>query len=386
MDASLFSDKKTGQILPINVSGQKDFAFIPAQLPPSWAFPTRLWPLLAKAKETLARLDGIGRTLPDPQLLLRPLQQNEAIASSKIEGTYATPQELMLFELTPKESRSEGNQANDWLEVANYNEALSTGQALLGKMPFCLRLAKELHGCLLRGVRGRTSNPGEFRQFQVAIGSDRRYVPPPASHLDESLSQLEAYMNAEDPAFDSLVRAYLVHYQFEAIHPFSDGNGRIGRVLLSLMISKWCGMIMPWLYMSAFFDRYKDEYVGNLFQVSATGGWEKWIEFCLTGTVRQGEDAIRRIEKLYALRMALPDRVKRPTSRTHRIILGLFSNPIVQVASMSRKYHVTYPTAQDDIDRLVESGVLAPLEGVRPKSFFAPEIFHVAYGRDEAAT
>lgn len=334
----------------------------------------------------MGRLDGIGRTLPNPELLLRPLQRREAIASSRIEGTYATPQELMLFELNPQEPKSDGDQSNAWLEVANYSAALAAGLEMLKTMPFCLRMTKDLHSHLLRGVRGHTTNSGEFRQYQVAIGSDRRYIPPPTSHLDNCLNQLEAYINATDADYDPLVRAYLVHYQFEAVHPFSDGNGRIGRVLLSLMVARCCDMVMPWLYMSAFFERYKDEYVKNLFQVSTDGAWDKWIEYCLTGTVRQGEDAIRRIEGLYALRMSLPDKVKRGTARTHKIILSLFSNPIVQVAQLSRKFHVTYPTAQDDIDRLVEAGVLAPLEKIRPKSYFAPDIFHVAYGRDEGET
>src|ERR1019366_2513401 len=197
----------------------------------------------------------IGKTLPDAELLLSPLKRREAIASSRIEGTYATAKDLMLFEISPQESKSPHSQVNAWREVFNYSKAIGQGNDLLMQLPFCGRLIKGLHDTLLDGVRGQQSNRGEWREHQVAIGSDRRYVPPPKPEMEKCLNDLERYINSVDDRYDPLVRAFIVHYQFEAIHPFGDGNGRIGRVLLSLMVKQWCNLSRPWLYMSSFFER-----------------------------------------------------------------------------------------------------------------------------------
>jgi Fic family protein len=384
MKPDLFTEARTGQLFPIKVNSasENDFAFIPDPLPPNWVFPAELWPKLKDAHTALARLDGIGRTLPDAQLLLAPLRHREAIASSRLEGTYATAQELMLFELNPRESKSEADQVNSWREVSNYTAALLEGADKLSETPFCLRLIKELHQTLLGGVRGRHARPGEFRQHQVAIGSDRRFIPPSAQHIEKCLSDLEAYINSENSTYDPLVRAFLVHYQFEAIHPFYDGNGRIGRVVLSLMIAKWCSLTMPWLYLSAFFEQFKDEYIKNMFQVSTEGAWGNWIDFCLTATIRQAKDSIKRCEQLNSLKSEMLNRVKHPTPRTHTTIIKLFSNPFVRIGGLARSLSVTYPTAKDDIERLVEAKILEPVQNIRPMSYYSPEIFSIAYGQE----
>ncbi len=383
MDASRFTTGKTGQLFPIKVLQESELAFVPDPLPPKWEFPNNLWPKLAHAKETLGRLDGIGRTLANPHLLLSPLRRREAITSSRLEGTYATAQQLFLFELDPKEPKSKTDQVNAWKEVANYNLALLHGDSLLEKMPFCHRLVSELHATLLGGVRGHRSNPGEYRKHQVAIGSDRRFVPPPIPHLVDCLDRLEKYMNHDDAMYDPLVRAFLVHYQFEAIHPFGDGNGRIGRVLLSLMIAKWCKHEMPLLYMSAFFERYKDEYIDNLFRISTEGAWEKWIDFCLTGTIRQANDAISRCDRLISLKEALPKRLRAGSPRTHQIIQDLFDSPYVRVSDISKKFDVVYFTAKSDLIKLEEAGILQELKDIRPKTYFSPEILSIAYDSNE---
>lgn len=320
--------------------------------------------------------------MDDPQLLLSPLGRREAITSSALEGTYATPQELLLFELSPTKPRSESDRTNEWIEVANYRRALNEGGRLLEmeELPFCLRLFKSLHEQLLSGARSRYTTPGEFRKHQVAIGSDRRFIPPTADNLDDCLAGLEKYINNDSGSLDPLVKAYLVHYQFEAIHPFYDGNGRIGRVLLSLMVAKWCNFVCPWLYMSAYFERYKDEYVSKMFHISTDGAWNDWIEFCLRGTIVQAEDAIRRCDALRKLKTAMLQRIEKTnTIRTHRIMDDLFRNPVVRIAWLSRKLEVTYPTAKDDVERLVEAKILYPLEGIKPRAYFSPEIFSVAY-------
>lgn len=381
MDTNGFSEQKTGRLVSVDITGGTDTAFIPEKLPPaSWEFPTRLWPLLADAREALGTLDGIGRTLPDPQLLLHPLRTREAITSSRLEGTYATAQQVMLFELNPREPKSSGDEANAWREVSNYGKALAKGAELLQEMPFCLRLIRILHEELMSGVRGHHRDPGQFRKHQVAIGSDRRYIPPPpGSPMDECLAELETYINLTATDYDPLVRAYAVHYQVEAIHPFGDGNGRIGRVLLSLMIYSWCKHQLPWLYMSAYFEKHKDEYINNLFRISTEGAWEPWIEFCLRGTIAQAHDSIRRCDQLGRLRDRMLKQASQKSPRTEQIVRDLFSSPLVQVAALSRKLDVSYPTASADLKRLVEVGVLRVLEGVHPKTYFAPEIFSIAY-------
>lgn len=378
MDPAKFGSGKTGRLLKIHVPDD-DWAFIPDPLPPKWGFPARLWPLLVKARESLARLDGIGRTLPNPELLLRPLEKREALRSSSLEGTYASPKELLLFELAPQKPKSENDPANAWREVSNYSLALRQGMKLLASLPFCLRLIRELHAALLKGVRGKDRAPGDFRRCQVHIGSDRRFIPPPPHSLPECLDAFEKELNQEDANYDPLVRCCFLHYQFEAIHPFLDGNGRVGRVLLSLLVYKWCGLSMPWLYLSAFFEKYKDEYIDNLFRISTEGGWERWIEFCLRGTVAQAEDSIRRCDALRKLRDRFLQTAGQTSVRAHAIIEDLFTFPVVTVVGLSKRYSVTYPTAKADINGLLKKGVLQKIPRVRPKAYYAPDIFRIAY-------
>jgi len=228
-------------------------------------------------------------------------------------------------------------------------------------------------------VRGKDKAPGSFRECQVHIGSDKRFVPPPPSHLLECLDAFEKELNRQDPTCDPLVRACLLHYQFEAIHPFMDGNGRVGRVLLSLLVYKWCDLSMPWLYLSAFFEKYKDEYINNLFRVSTKGDWETWIEFCLRGTTTQAEDSIHRCDALRQLRERFIQEAGQVSVRAHAIIEDLFTSPVVRISTLSKEYSVTYPTAKADVDALVHKQILREIPNVRPKAFFAPEIFKIAY-------
>jgi len=213
-----FTDETTGRLVRIT-SPYEDWAFVPAPLPPDWDFPASLWPLVAEAKQLLGKLDGVGRTLPNPELLQRPLQQREALRSSSLEGTYASPQELLLFELQPRVPSSAKDKANDWLEVSNYASALREGYLYLQQGPLSLYLVRQLHAWLLKGVRGADKQPGSFRKRQVHLGSDRRFVPPPPERLDDCLQAFEHALMTPPNDFDPLVRSYLVHYQLEAIHP-----------------------------------------------------------------------------------------------------------------------------------------------------------------------
>jgi len=279
VDVRRFVRSAPGELVKI----ADDHAFVPAPLPPKWRFPARLWPPLGDAKQEIGKLEGIGRTLPNPAILLRPLEDREAIKSSRLEGTYVSARELLLFEMEPGEARTEQERRNEWKEVFNYRKALHLGTT--SNLPLSLRLIRDIHRTLLTGVRGRDRAPGRFRRIQVAIGSTRRFVPPPANQLKDCLHPFEKYLHHGETVYDPLVDCFLVHYQFETIHPFIDGNGRVGRLLLAIMLQQRCGLSKPWLYLSDYFERHRDEYVERLFNVSAKADWNGWIEFCLRGAV-----------------------------------------------------------------------------------------------------
>lgn len=385
MDRGAFTENATGQLVAITFP-RKDWSFIPAALPPNWSFPASLWPLLAEAREALGRLDGIGQTLPDPQLLLLPLQSREAISSSSIEGTYVTPKELLFFELHPSDPQSPEEDAAAWREVFNYGQALKMAAEKLDQYPFCNLVIREMHATLMDGSRGRDKGPGQFRRDHVQIGSSGRFVPPPVSEVARLMENLQEFMNQPDTGFDPLVSAFLVHYQFEAIHPFRDGNGRVGRALLAMMIYKTLGHSMPWLYMSAFYEEYRDEYVAKLFSVSSDGRWTEWVEFCLYGAVRQANDSIKRCQSLHQLQKEWHQRFDGLMPRAHPIINQLFRSPAVTIPSLCEHFRTTYKTAKSDIERLVEAGILYELPDHHPRLFYASAIMNIAYDRGEEAS
>lgn len=382
MDHRAFTDAALGDLVRIEVPWP-DHAFVPAPLPTRWDMPASLWPHLLAARESLARLDGIGRHMPNHALLLSPLQQREALRSSSMEGTYATPEELLLYQIEPKEPKAGDDPVNDWREVANYGLALSAGQKVLDDgYPLSLQLVRTLHGELLRGVRGDDKSPGEFRRGQVIVGAGGRYVPPPPHQLAGCLEAFELSMRETPYAVDALVWAFMVHYQFETIHPFNDGNGRVGRLLLSLQIYRSLNLSAPWLYMSAYFERHKDEYIDGLFRVSTHGDWVRWLSFCLRGVQQQADDAINRFDQLVALRNHYHTQTGQTgaSARLHPLIEGLFEAPMITVPQVAERLNISYPTAKADIDHLVQLGVLLPgRKDTRPKYFIAPEIMEVAY-------
>jgi Fic family protein len=377
MDIAKFTENKTGQLIPV-LTPEPDYAFIPDDLPAKWSPSNAQWEMIVDTEKHLWLLEGVARNLPNPELLLTPLKIRESLTSSRLEGTFATAQQLILFDLNPKEPTSPNDQKNSWLEVSNYNRALAHGYNKLEKYPFCLSVIKELHNTLLTGVRGAHARPGEFREHQVHIESTRRYIPPPAPKALECLYKLEAYINSEDD-LNKLVKCFIVHYQFEAIHPFGDGNGRVGRVLLALMIHRFGGLKMPWLYLSPYFERYKDEYINNMFKVSSEGDWSTWIEFCLRGAKEQAQEAVRVCEALKKLRDNMHEKETCGSGRLHATINELFVNPYITISDLARRNNVSYPTAKSDVDFLVKNGILSPLEHLPKKTYVAHEIFKIAY-------
>lgn len=380
MDISKFGDKRTGELVPVIGIEGATHAFLPYPLPVNWEWPQRLWPLLLEARTALAALDGVGKHLPNAQLLLRPLQNREALRSSSLEGTYATPEQQLLFQMDPQYPRSEADPVNAQREVFNYGKALRLRFDGHENLPLSLRLIRELHMVLLDGVRGADAQPGEFRRVQVQIGRPPRFVPPPPQHLEQALDNFEKYLH-QDKQFDPLVEAFLAHYQFETIHPFRDGNGRVGRLLLSLTIAEWCSLSNQWLYMSPYFEANKDEYIDRLFSNSSEGSWEGWIEFCLKGVVKQSKDAEKRCELLLKLQQSYKERINTvgASFRLSMLIDDIFISPIVKITTVAKTHNTTYPTAKADIEKLVAANILAPLDVSGQKTYFAPEIFEITY-------
>lgn len=380
MKPDLFGIEKTGKL--VSVSGVRDVthAFVPAALPPDWSWPERLWPLLVRAREKLAHLDGTGKHLPNPDLVLRPLQNREAQKSSSLEGTYTDPEEQMLFELDPSATPvSRDDPVNARREVFNYAQALRLRKDQ-GDFPLSLRVIKELHKVLMTGVRGADQDPGHFRRLQNQIGRPPRYVPPPANEIPSLLDNFEKYLH-EDDGVDPLVRAFVAHYQFEAIHPFMDGNGRVGRLFLAICIAEWCDLSNQWLYMSDFFDRNKDTYIDRLFAVSAKGDWTDWIEFCLRGVVEQAEDTLGRYDRLINLNRDFHDRVNASggSVRLSRLVDELFLRPVIRVTTARDLLGVTYPTARSDLRQLAKLRIIREVDTGGQITYVCVPIFRVIY-------
>lgn len=381
MNVDQFSESKTGRLVEIEGIPGATHSFIPDPLR-SWEIPKRLWPLVRDARTKIASLDGISKHIPNPHLLLNPLQYREAQLSSRLEGTIANPRQLLLFEMDPQFAEMEDANLKAVKEVSNYKRALNYHLAQ-DELPLSLRLMRRLHALLLDGVRGESKQPGQFREVPAQIGRPARYVPPPPNELPSLLDDLEKRIH-NPLTNDPLVDAFIIHYQFEAIHPFEDGNGRVGRLLLAIMIYEGCNLSDTWLYMSAYFEAHRDEYFDRLLRVSTDGDWEGWIEFCLKGVVEQAEDTVLRSEALLQLLQNYKDQVNKIAGSygSHRlvsIVENLFVIPVLDIPNTARKFDVTYPTASKDIEKLTEAGILTEIEDTHPRVYFSEEIVNLIY-------
>jgi len=324
----------------------------------------------------VGHLRGVGRILPNPHLLIQPFARREAVLSSRIEGTQASLGDLLLFELG-----APATEQHDVREVANYVAALEYGLQRIDQLPLSLRLIRELHSKLMRGVRGDSQAPGEFRGIQNWIGkpgtkiADVTYVPPPVPEMQAALDAFEKFLHA-DSHLPPLIRLALVHYQFEAIHPFLDGNGRVGRLLITLLFHTEKLLDQPLLYLSAFFEQYRDEYYDRLLDVSRRGAWGAWIEYFLRAIHDQAEDTVRRAGSLLELREQYRSRVTE--GRHSALMLGiidqLFRSPAVTITGLARQVGASYPAAKQNVEKLVAAGILEPLSATRNKAYMAREI------------
>ena len=354
-------------------------AFVPAPLPPPLAWDERLAVRLSAADRAIGRLAGEGRRLPNPHLLMRPFLRKEAVLSSRIEGTQATLGELLAAEAGAAVERSPA----DLREVGNYVTALEYGLERLDTLPLSLRLVREMHERLMRGVRGDVATPGEFRRSQNWIGppgctlNDATYVPPPPSELMACLDAWERFLH--DDALPPLVHAALAHSQFEAVHPFLDGNGRVGRLLITLLLVKQSIIPSPLFYLSAYFEATREEYYARLLGVTERGEWEEWLTYFLTGVVLQADDAVDRIQRINDLFSRWKQGLARGQSRLPELALDLFAeNPFWTVGSVAGRLEVAFTTAQRAIDRLEIAGIVAQVgEARRNRVYCASAVLDV---------
>ncbi|MGH7151669.1 MAG: Fic family protein [Planctomycetota bacterium] len=375
MQTSEFKSDRAGVLR--RASGGYRF-FLPNPLPPAIVLEPTLVERIAIAERSLGRLAGIGSTLPNPYLLIGPFVRREAVLSSRIEGTEASLSDLFLHEAAPSAAPS----GADVREVANYARALEQGLSPDRSLPVSLRLIRELHRTLMTGVRGGERTPGEFRTSQNWIGppgaslEDAAFVPPAVAEMKEALGPFEAYLRASG-GLPFLVRLALLHYQFEAIHPFLDGNGRIGRLLIPLLLCENGLLPTPLLYLSAFFERRRAEYYARLLAVSQRGEWEAWIAFFLEGLAEQSVDAVRRAARLRALGEDYAQRLQ--TARSSALLLklvdALFHHPALTVATAARRLEVTPAAASKSVSKLVQAGIVEEATGrARNRVFVAREI------------
>ncbi len=361
-------------------------AYVPAPLPPPLTWDGGLIAALSNADRTVGALAGEGRRLPNPHLLIRPFVRQEAVLSSRIEGTQATLGELLIAEAAAPYHAG----PDDVGEVANYVTALEYGLLRLEELPLSLRLVRELHDRLMRGVRGDIAAPGEFRRSQNWIGrpgctlNDASFVPPPPVELMPCLGAWERYLH--DDALPPLVHAALTHAQFEAIHPFLDGNGRVGRLLITLLLVERDVLPSPLLYLSAYFEATRDEYYARLLGVTERGEWEEWLTYFLRGVARQAQDALDRIRRIDDLLAGWKAGLPPGRSRVPHRALDLFAeNPFWTVAGLAGRLGVAFTTAQRAIDRLEAAGVVARAGEARRNRLYCAEALLRALEEDVSA-
>ena len=341
----------------IQMSGYS--AFLPPPLPPELVWTPRLIRALSDADRLIGKLAGEGGRLPNPHLLMRPFLQREAVLSSRIEGTQATLGELLAVEAGAAVERS----PDDLREVGNYIAALERGIALLPELPICIRLIRELHSTLMTGVRGHNAAPGEFRTIQNWIGQSgstlatATYIPPPPGEVAPSLAAWETFLHHSE--LPPLVTIALAHYQFEAIHPFLDGNGRIGRLLITLFLIEKKILPTPLLYLSAFFEASRAEYYASLRAVSERGAWQDWIEYFLLGVARMSEDALNRATRINDLLASWRTGMAGESTKAPlRIVEMLSANPFFTTNGVAASLKIAFTTAQRAIERLERAKIV----------------------------
>ncbi|HJD56162.1 MAG TPA: Fic family protein [Rickettsia endosymbiont of Pyrocoelia pectoralis] len=356
------------------------YSFIPHPLPPMLEWSNELAVSLSKANHVLGMLTRESVQLPNPHLLMRPFITREAVLSSKIEGTSTTLSEMLAKDVDIHVDRH----PDDLTEVQNYILALDYGLERIKEFPLSLRLIKEIHEKLMKSVRGSHATPGEFRKSQNWIGSPgctlntAKYVPPIPEELMNCLDSFEKFLY--DRMMPSLIHIALCHYQFEVIHPFLDGNGRIGRLLITILLIEHKLLPSPILYLSAFFEATRDEYYKQLCNVSSKGTWNEWLIYFLNGVIVQGLDVLSRAERINALIVKWQIKVgsNRANNIDQEIIKNLAVTPFCTINNISKKFDVAFTTAQRVVNKLEKLGIIVQTStGKRDKIYCATEILNI---------
>lgn len=376
MDASQFRNASAS--LRKGRLNEHDYTyFVPAPIPRKISYDDDLAYALSRADSSLGQLSGLGRNLPNPNLLITPYLRREAVLSSKIEGTQASLSDVFIEEAGTEAP----TKSTDTEEVVAYVRALNRGISRLEEgRPLNLDLLRELHAILLSGVRGKDKNPGNFRTEQNWIGPEgqgvsmARYVPPALAEMQDLLQDFNAYLE-ERPRTPNLVQAALLHYQFEAIHPFVDGNGRIGRLMIILHLLERGSLSKPLLYLSAYFEQRRHSYYDHLLHVSESGEYNQWLEFFLEGVHMQSEDALRRGQALVSLREEYQATLQtvQATAHTFTLLDRLFQNPYITIPYAQNFLGVSFPTAQRAIEYLENAGIIVETTGQQRNKRFRAE-------------
>lgn len=358
---------RLGQKIRCSTADETYWALVPKALPPANLNLLQLQTLIEKASQSLGRLDGLTTILPDPHLLLYVYVRKEAVLSSQIEGTQSSLSDLLLFE----NDETPGVPLYDVQEVSNYVAAMDHGLSRLKEgFPLSMRLMKEIHGVLMSGARGGTKAPGEFRRTQNWIGGTRPgnavYVPPPPDKVIECMSDLEKYLHRTDDQLPSLIRAALVHHQFETIHPFLDGNGRLGRLLITLLFCSEGILSEPLLYLSLYFKTHREEYYSLLQTVREDGNWEAWLKFFLVGVcdvANQATQSARDILTLIQTDRAKITALGRGTGSALQVYQYLEKKPLAVIPRVVKSLGLTTPTVTAAFKNLESLGIVREITG-----------------------
>ena len=355
------------------------WAFLPASLPPKLDWSGPLVKTLSDAERELSKLATLAGNYPFPRILIQSFMRREAVLSSRIEGTRASLADLYNYETSQLSFIDEGN---DVKEVFNYVRALDFGLERLKELPVSLRLIREMHAKLMEDVRGGNLAPGKFRSTQNWIGpagstlDNAKYVPPPVDEMLPALNALEKFIHTETD-IPSLARAGMIHYQFEAIHPFLDGNGRVGRLLVPLLLYEWELLPQPLLNLSGYFEHYRQEYYDRLLAVSQRGHWVEWLLFFCRGIGEQAQDSVMRMTRLQGMREKYDAivRTDRNPKRMSLVIDFLFARPIFTNRQVASGLDIPFKSAAEYIGKLVKAGILRETTGyARNRIFQASEI------------
>jgi Fic family protein len=365
-----------GQFVETTTSGERVRAFLPPPLPPRPALDLQgLFTLYDNARGAVGRLDGVTTIPPAPPLFLYMYVRKEALLSSQIEGTQSSLSDLLLFE----SDEIPHVPLDDVAEVSNYVAAIEHGLKRLREgFPLSLRLIREMHAILLHSGRGASQQPGEFRRSQNWIGGTRPgnalFVPPPPDRLNECLDAFEKFLHVDDPQLAPLIKAGLAHVQFETIHPFLDGNGRLGRLLITLMLCDAGALREPILYLSLYFKARRADYYRLLQEVRENGAWEAWTEYFLTGvrdTAAQAVDTAREIMALFDEDRRTINSLGRSAASAFRVHDLMQRRPLITIQAASRELGLSLPTVGKSLEHLVDLGIMREVTGKQRRRVFA---------------